>query len=50
MKHRRKVKGEQVITLQIAQQLKHKNINIVLGQLFCRQCRTKLLLLTDSLF
>ena len=50
MKHRRKVKGEQVITLQIAQQLKHKNINIVQGQLFCRQCRTKLLLLTDSLF
>ena len=50
MKHRRKVKGEQVITLQIAQQLKPKNVNIVLRQLFCRQCRTKLLLLTDSLF
>ena len=50
MKHHRKVKGEQVITLQMAQQLKTKNINIVLGQLFCRQCRTKLLLVTDSLF
>ena len=50
MKHRRKVKGEQVITLQMAQQLKTKNINVVLGQLFCRQCRTKLLLVTDSLF
>ena len=50
IKHRRKVKGGQVITLQMAQQLKTKNINIVLGQLFCRQCRTKLLLVTDSLF
>ena len=50
MKHRRKVKGEQVITLQMAQQLKTKNINVILGQLFCRQCRTKLLLVTDSLF
>ena len=36
MKHRRKVKGEQVITLQAAQQLKIKNINVVPGQLFCR--------------
>ena len=38
IKHRRKVKGEKVITLQIAQQLKNKNINVVPGQLFCRQC------------
>ena len=30
-------KGEQVITLQMTQQLKTKNINIVPGQLFCRQ-------------
>ena len=35
MKHHGKVKGEQVITLQMAQQLKTKNINIVPGQLFC---------------
>ena len=39
MKHRRKVKGEQVITLLIAQQLKTKNINVIAGQLFCRQCK-----------
>ena len=31
MKHRCKVKGEQVITLQMTQQLKTKNINIVPG-------------------
>ena len=36
MKHHRKVKGEQVITLQMAQQLKPKNIIVVTGQLFCR--------------
>ena len=48
MKHRRKVKDEQVITLQIAQQLKTKNINVVPGQLFCRQCKAKFLLGTDS--
>ena len=46
MKHRRKVKGEQVITLQMAQQLKTKNINVVPGQLFCRQCKAKFLLKT----
>ena len=34
MKHCHKVKGEQVITLQMAQQLKTKNINVVPGQLF----------------
>ena len=50
IKHRRKVKGEQVITLQMAQQLKTKNINVVPGQLFCRQCKAKLLLETDSLY
>ena len=48
MKHCRKVKGEQVITLQMAQQLKTKNINVVPGQLFCRQCKAKFLLETDS--
>ena len=36
MKHRRKVTGEQVINLQMAQQLKTKNINVVPRQLFCR--------------
>ena len=50
MKHYRKVKGEQVITLQMAQQLKTKNINVVPGQLFCRQCKAKFLLETDSLY
>ena len=34
MKHRRKAKGEQVITLHMAQQIKTKNINVVPGQLF----------------
>ena len=42
--YRRKVIGEQVITLQMAQQLKTKNINVVPGQLFCRQCKAKFLL------
>ena len=49
MRHRRKGKGEQVITLQMAQQLKTKNINAVLGQLFCRQCKAIFLLEADSL-
>ena len=34
IKHRRKVNGEQVIPLQMAQQLKTKNNNVVPGQLF----------------
>ena len=50
MKHRCKVKGEQVITLQMAQQLKSKKINVVPGQLFCCQCKAKFLLETDSLY
>ena len=50
MKHRPKVKGEQVITLQIFQQLKTKNINVVPEQLFCRQCKAKFLLEIDSLY
>ena len=50
MKHRRKVKAEQVITLQMAQQLKAKNINVVPGQLFCCQCKAKFLLEADSLY
>ena len=51
MKSHQKVKGEQqVITLQMAQQLKTKNINVVPGQLFCRQCKAKFLLETDSLY
>ena len=50
MKHRRKVKGEQVIILQMDQQLKTKNISDVPGQLFCCQCKDKFLLETDSLY
>ena len=50
MKYHRKVKGEQMITLQMAQQLKTKNINVVPGQLFCRQCKAKFLLETDPLY
>ena len=50
MKHRRKVKGEQVITLHVAQQLKTKNINVIPEQLFCRQCKAKFLIETDSLY
>ena len=50
MKHHRKVKGEQVITQQVSQQLKTKNINIVPGQLLCCQCKAKFLLETDSLY
>ena len=50
MKHRRKVKGEQVITLQMAQQLENKNINVAPGQLFCRQCKANFLSETDSLY
>ena len=47
MKHRRKVKGEQVIILQMDQQLKTKNISDVPGQLFYKD---KFLLETDSLY
>ena len=50
MKYRRKAKGEQVITLQMAQQLKTKNINVVPGQLFYCQCKAKFLLETYSLY
>ena len=50
MKHRRKVKSEQVITLQMAQQLQTQNINAVPGQLFCCQYKAKFLLETDSLY
>ena len=47
MKHRRKVKGDQMIILQVDQQLKAKNISDVSGQLFCCQCKDKSLLETD---
>ena len=50
MKDRRKVKGEQVITFQMAQQLKTKNINVVSGQLFFHHCKAKFLLATDVLY
>ena len=35
-KHHRKVKGEQGITIEMAQPLKTKNINVAPGKLFCR--------------
>ena len=50
MKYHRRVKGEQVITLQMALELKTKNINVVPGQLSCRQCKARFLLETDSLY
>ena len=50
MKHRRKVKGEQVISLQMNQQLKTKNISEVPRQLFYCYCKDKCLLETDSLY
>ena len=50
MKHCCKMKCEQLIALQMAQQLKTKNINVAPGQLFCRQCKAKCLLETDSLY
>ena len=49
MKHRHKVKGEQMIILQINQQPKTKNISEAPGQLFCCQCKDKFLLEADSL-
>ena len=50
VKHCRKVKGEQIIILQMVQQLKAKSINDVTGQLFCCQCKAKFLLETHSLY
>ena len=46
MKHRCKVKDEKVITLQMSQQLKTKNINVVPVQPFRRQCKATFLLET----
>ena len=46
----RNFKNEQVITLQMAQQLKTKKINVIPGQLFCRLCKAKFLLETESLY
>ena len=50
MKHCCKVKSEEVIFLQMDQQLKTKDINVVPRELFCRQCKAKFLLGTDSLY
>ena len=50
MKHCCKVKGEQVITLQMAQQLKTRNTNVVPGLLFYCHCKSKFLLETNSLY
>ena len=46
MKYHRKVKGEQVLIVQMDQHLKTKNISDVLKQLFCGQCKDKFLLET----
>ena len=46
MKHRRKIKGKQVLIVQMNQQLKTKNISDVSKQLFCCQCKDKFLLET----
>ena len=48
MKHRRKVKSERVINLQMALQLKTKNSKVIPVQLFCRQCKAKFLLETET--
>ena len=48
MKHRGKVKGEQMIILQMNHQPKTKNISEVPRQLFCCQCKDKLFLEADS--
>ena len=48
MKRRRKVKSEQLITPQMAQQLKTKNINVVPGLIFCRQFKAKFLLESET--
>ena len=50
MKNCCKAKAEQVITLQIAQKPKTKNINVVSGQLFCCECKATFFLGTDSLY
>ena len=49
-KHRHKVKGEQVITLHMDQQLSSENINVVPGQLFSCRYKAKFLLEADSLY
>ena len=41
VKHCRKLKGEQVITLQMVQQLKAKNINVIQAQLLCCHFKAK---------
>ena len=50
MKHHRKFKCEQVISLQMTQQLKTKNIKVVPGQLICCLCKAKFLSETDSVY
>ena len=46
MKHSRKVKAEQVIIPRMDQQLKTKKNSDLSGQLFCCQCKDKVLLVT----
>ena len=47
MKHCDKVKGEQVLIVQMDQQLKTKNISDASKQIFCCQCQDNFLLQTD---
>ena len=50
MKRCRRVEDKQMITLQMAQQVKAKSINVALGQILCCQCKAKFLLETGSLY
>ena len=49
-KHRRKVKGKQVIILQTNEKLKTKIISDVSGQLLSCQCKDKFLLETGKMY
>ena len=50
IKHHRKIKGKEVTTVQMAQLLKTKNINVAPGKIFFRQSNAKFLLKTDLLY
>ena len=50
MKNCCKAKAEQMITREVAQKLKTKNINVVSRQLFCCECKATFFLETDSLY
>ena len=50
IKRCRRNKDKQIITLQMAQQLKTKSVNVAPGQILCRQCKAKFLLETGPLY